>query len=372
MQSILRSVDTHLSQMMDGDKFLLKWDGFIQNITSSYANLRYENDFTDVTLISEDGELLKLHKVVLASSSDFFRNIFTKYNNSCPLIYMKGFRTKYLTSIIDFIYFGETNVDQEDLKMFLELSKELELKGIAEEENEESGENTKEQHKRFVDFKTEDTIANKENTQNMDAIDEIIKDTDGLQGDEIDKIIVETIEKLYNPKSYKCKICGKTESARNKTVLKRHIEKNHMRLVNTCHVCKKTFNVRSALQSHITYNHKDTKELPCPEIVKIEKNVDEHVESPVIVRQELIDDLQNTVDEMLEKLFNPRGYRCKVCGKTSGTKDKTNLKQHIEKEHIKIGKFPCGFCEKTFNLSYTLKAHERLHNKPVNVLIKSL
>lgn len=360
---------------MDTDKFLLKWDGFTQNISSSYANLRYENDFTDVTLVSEDGELLKLHKIVLASSSEFFRDILGKYNNPCPLIYMKGFKAKYLTSIMDFIYFGETNVDQEDFEMFLSLSKDLEVKGISEEDHEKeyitdnrSEEDAKIHNRKLLDNYTEEGKMFKEDTYTSN---QIIKDTDGLQGDEIDERINENIEKLHDPKSYRCKICGKTESPRNKILMKRHVEKNHLQLIHACQLCNKTFNVRNALQSHINYNHKETTELPCPAI-KVEKTIDDNSESSTLVRKEGFEELDNKIAEMMEKLTNPSGYKCKMCGKISGTKEKTNLKQHIEKQHIKNGNFLCNFCEKTFSLSYSLKAHERSHNKGVNVLIKSL
>ena len=60
---------------------------------------------------------------------DFLNRIrLLKYNkHPHPLIYMKGIKAKDLVSIIDFIYYGETNICQEDLNGFLNFVKEIQL-----------------------------------------------------------------------------------------------------------------------------------------------------------------------------------------------------------------------------------------------------
>ena len=55
------------------EKLCLKWNDFKDNIISSFGNLRKENDFADVTLVSEDGQRVESHKVVLSSSSPVFQ-----------------------------------------------------------------------------------------------------------------------------------------------------------------------------------------------------------------------------------------------------------------------------------------------------------
>merc|ERR1711928_129234 len=47
-----------------------------------------------------------------------------------PLIYMKGVKADELAAIVDFLYFGEANVNQESLDAFLGLAEELKLKGL--------------------------------------------------------------------------------------------------------------------------------------------------------------------------------------------------------------------------------------------------
>ena len=46
------------------------------------------------------------------------------------MIYMKGFKAKDLSAIVDFIYLGEANIYQDDLVGFLTLAEELQLKGL--------------------------------------------------------------------------------------------------------------------------------------------------------------------------------------------------------------------------------------------------
>ena len=46
------------------------------------------------------------------------------------MIYLRGFQSKDFVSILDFLYFGEANVFQEDLDSFLAIAEEIELKGL--------------------------------------------------------------------------------------------------------------------------------------------------------------------------------------------------------------------------------------------------
>ena len=43
---------------------------------------------------------------------------------------MRGFKSEDLVAILDFLYFGEANVYQENLDSFLAIAEELQLKGL--------------------------------------------------------------------------------------------------------------------------------------------------------------------------------------------------------------------------------------------------
>ena len=83
-----------------------------------------------MTLGCEDGQQIEVHKVILAASSPFFQRILKRNKHSQPLIYMKGMRSDDLTAIIDFLYYGEANIYQENLDSFLAIAEELQLKGL--------------------------------------------------------------------------------------------------------------------------------------------------------------------------------------------------------------------------------------------------
>ena len=114
------------------DKYCLKLSDFQEKVRSTFGVLRNDREFVDVTLACEDAFQIDCHKAILASSSPFFENILTKLKHPRPLIYMRGMREADLVAMLDFIYFGEVNVEEEHLLGFLGLSEELGLKGLAD------------------------------------------------------------------------------------------------------------------------------------------------------------------------------------------------------------------------------------------------
>ena len=112
------------------EKLCLQWNDFNANINKAFGNLRKDLDFTDVTLASDDGYQVEAHKVLLAASSPFFKDILVKNKHNHPLIYMRGVKAENMTAIVDFLYNGEANVSQELLDSFLALASDLKLKGL--------------------------------------------------------------------------------------------------------------------------------------------------------------------------------------------------------------------------------------------------
>ena len=70
--------------MQNPEKLCLKWNDFQINLTSAFQGLRNDQDFADVTLACEDGTQIETHKVILASSSPFFMEIFKKNKHPRP------------------------------------------------------------------------------------------------------------------------------------------------------------------------------------------------------------------------------------------------------------------------------------------------
>merc|ERR1712129_130198 len=111
-------------------KLCLKWNDFQENAVSAFETLREDREFADFTLACEDGQQMEAHKAILASSSPFFLNLLRRIKHPHPLIYMRGLKSEDLVAMIDFLYFGEANLCQENLDSFLAVAEELQLKGL--------------------------------------------------------------------------------------------------------------------------------------------------------------------------------------------------------------------------------------------------
>ena len=51
------------------EKLCLKWNDFQNNMNTAVESLRGNSDFTDVTLVSEDGQQVAAHKVILTNTN---------------------------------------------------------------------------------------------------------------------------------------------------------------------------------------------------------------------------------------------------------------------------------------------------------------
>ena len=122
--SIFSSSSLIFLAMNSSEKLCLQWNDFKESIKFSFRELRNDRDFSDVTLVCEDGKEIKAHKTVLASGSPVLRSLLKRHKHPNPLIYMRGVKSIILATILDFLYHGEANIAQEDLDFFLELAED--------------------------------------------------------------------------------------------------------------------------------------------------------------------------------------------------------------------------------------------------------
>ena len=104
------------------EKLHIQWDELTINITAALRELRNDNDFTNVTLVSDDGQQVGVNNFVLISSSPFFKSLLTRNTSSQTLMYMRGVSSEHHITLVDFLYSGEANVDQESLGYILQNS----------------------------------------------------------------------------------------------------------------------------------------------------------------------------------------------------------------------------------------------------------
>ena len=187
-------------------------------------------DFSDVTLVSEDQKQISAHKVILASGSPFFKNIFSQNPHPKPLIYLKV-KFSDLQGIVKFVYTGQCNVVQEELEAFLELAKTLEVIGLASDED------------GAAQVKT-DPVPNN-GTPWMD--DKEILDNSQLDADdsELYDAKEDNVTKPEGAGRPVCKNCELVFTSKNQ--LEEHISMEHQ---NNCNVCNKMFPSLKTLNNH--------------------------------------------------------------------------------------------------------------------------
>ena len=139
--------------MQGSEKLRLQWNDFKENAALAFGKLRNKSEFSDVTLVSQDGEKIEAHKMILASSSPLFMELLSQNKHLHPLIYMRGLKSDVLLALSEFLYFGRTNLVQEKLDEFLSLAAELKLKGLVrdeEQDNKGSSSKPKTSHMKLV------------------------------------------------------------------------------------------------------------------------------------------------------------------------------------------------------------------------------
>ena len=275
--------------MDTSEKLCLKWKDFQANTTKAFGLMWEDSDFSDVTLACDDGKQIRAHKLVLASSSEFFHNLLKTNQHSHPFIFMRGIKIEDLICIVDYIYHGEVKIHQDNLDTFLTIAKELSLKGLPQVnvQDEKYLNNTNGNIQEEKVPKSDYVHVQDEKNPNapdtlMPKIDETKKVSQPkLQGnmagrvipifnDNLDNVDEQVLSMMIQSQSvtrsvkgrveagicrlYVCCVCGKEAKA---NAMKEHIEVNHIEgIIRPCSLCEMTFKTRRYLRIHLKKNHK--------------------------------------------------------------------------------------------------------------------
>jgi len=119
---------------MEG-KFNLTWHSYNDHLRTMLHEMMKSSDLTDVTLICDDKEYIKAHKVVLSACSPVFKGIISHLPQNNPVIYLRGIKHQELASILQFMYLGETTFYEDKIDEILNVAKILEIKEISNNQN---------------------------------------------------------------------------------------------------------------------------------------------------------------------------------------------------------------------------------------------
>ena len=326
-------------------EYRLSWQSFQTWTKESIKDLYQDTDYTDVTLITEDMEVFKSHRIILSSSSDFFKEILGKmksFQGQTQTLYLKGIHGNILGLLLSFIYLGEVTVSQELIPHFLSTAVDLKIQGNDFEEktlllkdliNEDTS-NSFDMRRSNLDEieikQTEDQIDNgsiplhnadgDKNSCILPAKDEKRKIQKTSPKIETKKV---KTKKLSNHLEVKVKSDSEAEficiydtcndTFKTSTEAKKHIMKTHRKPIKEkkfeCETCNKKFQTKHEAQLHWQFKHGNK-----------------------------------------EKKFS-----CEICDKKffqSG-----DLKMHKKGVHLKIKDFHCTFCDFSFSQHGNLKTH---------------
>ena len=74
---------------MHQEKYSLTWQNYSDHLRSMMKKLMMNEDFSDVTLVTEDKKQIKANINILSTCSPVFKDILKKDNNSTQIIYLR-------------------------------------------------------------------------------------------------------------------------------------------------------------------------------------------------------------------------------------------------------------------------------------------
>ena len=114
------------------EKYSIKWNAYLDHLKSIMKEFMIDEEFSDVTIVTEDKKQIKANINILSASSPIFKDILKKEKNSNTILYLRGIQYSEMETIIQFIYLGEATLSIERIEEFLALAKSLEIKELVE------------------------------------------------------------------------------------------------------------------------------------------------------------------------------------------------------------------------------------------------
>ncbi|XP_077269078.1 uncharacterized protein LOC143901026 isoform X2 [Temnothorax americanus] len=116
--------------MKEDSVLSFRWQSFPTHMVGSLDTCYEKQQFVDLSLVCKDGTILKCHKMVLANSSSFFRRLLLANDHPHPMIVLHDIEADDLKTLVNFMYCGEIQVVQSEVKRLLKLAEILEVTGL--------------------------------------------------------------------------------------------------------------------------------------------------------------------------------------------------------------------------------------------------
>lgn len=107
----------------------LQWNSYSSCWHTALSSLRTTGQYCDLTLVVDDGHL-NAHRIIVSSCSPLLARALSVCHHPHPALVLKGIKVAQMKSILDFMYMGETRVDQASLDSLLHIADELSVLGL--------------------------------------------------------------------------------------------------------------------------------------------------------------------------------------------------------------------------------------------------
>ena len=102
----------------------------LDSISSLSSALLSDPDFSDVTLVSEDGQHLVAHRAVLAQASSFLRSILYESLQQRTFLYLGMVKKHVLQELLRFLYMGQCQIQRDSIEQLVQLARQLKIKEL--------------------------------------------------------------------------------------------------------------------------------------------------------------------------------------------------------------------------------------------------
>ena len=226
---------------MHQEKYSLTWHSYSDHLKTMMKELMMNEDFSDVTLVTEDKKQIKANINILSACSPVFKDTLKKENTSNQIMYLRGIQFPEMESIMQFIYLGEATFYEERMEEFLAVVKTLEIKELCNagpETNDEPDDEPSPCDKATPSKNLEDKFVTSDQIK-MQAPQDIQRRVVSVNG------------------KYECDQCHKTYSSRQG--LNNHKQSVHEGVKYSCDECEYQTTTQKQLTRHIQSKHEGVK-----------------------------------------------------------------------------------------------------------------
>ena len=249
---------------MHPEKYSLTWHHYSEHLRSIMKELMMTDDFSDVTLVTEDKKQIKANISILSFCSPVFKDILKKEKNSNSIMYLRGIQHSEMESIMQFIYLGEATVYQKKIEEFLSVAKSLEIKELCNAETNAYDEPEDQPSESYPETKAEKfkkhiKISDKMNEQAIQSRQDgdVSVKNECLKTYSDNKTLRRHCQSVNEFVKYVCNQCDYQANRQDNLTV--HIQSKHEGVKHPCKQCDQQFSTQSHLIRHIRSMHEGIK-----------------------------------------------------------------------------------------------------------------